>query len=226
MTAHTKKETSAIMEEPRGKAMTHNREPNSRKGEVKYERDLTVTVQLNGDEDITVVDLIKATRLMCGGITACRATGPKCYEITMSNEEGKEKLMDGFKMGNTSIPGKGITCNEMVVSFLNLPVYITDVEIRDKFEGWGVTTVSTIRRRMWPGTKIADGTRFVKVKFTDKVQSLPYSARFTTATGQEYFHVIHDRQVRVCRLCIQPGHILRECPDFVCFKCGAQGHYA
>jgi len=38
--------------------------------------------------------------------------------------------------------------------------------------------------------------------------------------------VIHDRQVKVCRMCIQPGHILRECPDFKCRKCGTQGHYA
>lgn len=73
---------------------------------------------------------------------------------------------------------------------------------------------------------MADGTRFVKVKFTDEVQSLPYSTKFNTATGQQYFRVIHDRQVKVCRICIQPGHILRECPDFVCFKCGLQGHYA
>ncbi|XP_030205902.1 DNA-binding protein HEXBP-like [Gadus morhua] len=34
------------------------------------------------------------------------------------------------------------------------------------------------------------------------------------------------RQVKVCRLCIQPGHILRECPDFTCYKCKRQGHYA
>lgn len=74
----------------------------------------------------------------------------------MSNEEGKGKLMDGFKMGNTSIQGRVITGNEMVVSFLGLPVYITDAEILDKLEGWGVTAVTAIRQEMWHGTKVAD----------------------------------------------------------------------
>lgn len=32
--------------------------------------------------------------------------------------------------------------------------------------------------------------------------------------------------MKVCRICIQLGNILFECLDFVCFKCGIQGHYA
>lgn len=66
----------------------------------------------------------------------------------------------------------------------------------------------------------------MKVRFTETVKSLPYSAKFETAGGAEHFRVIHDRQIKVCRLCIQPGHIVRDCPDFTCFKCGQQGHYA
>lgn len=79
---------------------------------------------------------------------------------------------------------------------------------------------------MWPGSRTGDGTRIVRVRFNDKVQSLPYSTKFSTTNGDEYFRVMHDRQIKVCRLCIQPGHILRECPDFQCHKCGVQGHYA
>ncbi|KAK7879086.1 hypothetical protein WMY93_034135 [Mugilogobius chulae] len=106
------------------------------------------------------------------------------------------------------------------------PAYIKDEEIEGKLLFWGVTPVSEVRRRMWPGTTVADGTRYVKVRFTDAVRSLPYSVRFDTAAGPEYFRVIHDRQVRVCRGCLQPDHILRECPDFLCRNCGEQGHYA
>ena len=38
--------------------------------------------------------------------------------------------------------------------------------------------------------------------------------------------MIRDKQIRVCKLCFPPGHILRDYPEFNCHKCGAQGHYA
>uniref|UniRef100_A0A3B3DLW0 CCHC-type domain-containing protein n=1 Tax=Oryzias melastigma TaxID=30732 RepID=A0A3B3DLW0_ORYME len=193
---------------------------------VKYEKDLTVQVELVGDDHVSVVELIKYCKLLCGGVVACRAVGENRFEVTLSNVVGRDRLLDGFKIKNTKVLGTSLTNNELMVSFLSLPAYIYDSEILEKLRGWGVFAVSPIMRRMWPGTSVADGTRFVKVKFSDTVQSLPYSARFQTASGPEFFRVLHDKQVKVCRLCLQPGHIVRECPDFMCHKCGVQGHYA
>lgn len=191
-----------------------------------YNRDLTVSIELIGDEKVNTTELMKCTRELCGGLVACRHTGTNKYELTMSHPKGKERLLEGFKIGNTRVMAKELTNDELVVSFLGLPAYTTDVEILGKLHGWGVSATSPIRRRMWPGTRIADGTRIVRVKFNQQVQSLPYSAKFNTALGAEYFRVIHDKQVKVCRICMQPGHILRECPEFMCHKCGVQGHYA
>lgn len=192
----------------------------------KYEKNLTVAVEIMGEEKITMMELLRGIKEVCGLVCGCRVKDEKRYEVTLSSARGKEKLMDGFKIRSCRIMGKDLSLDEMVVSFLNLPVYITDEDITERLRAWGVSAVSPVKRRYWPGTEVADGTRFCKVKFTDTVRSLPYSAKFETMEGAEYFRVIHDRQVKVCRLCIQPGHVLRECPDFACHKCGEQGHYA
>lgn len=167
---------------------------------------------------------MKDIRMTYGALVGCRPTGPRKFEVTMANARGKARLLDGFEIGDTAVLAKPLANDELVVCFLILPTYITDKDILDKLHGWGVTAVSTIRRRMWPGTHIADGTRFVKVKFTDTVQSLPSSARLPTALGPESFRV--DRQARVCRQCLQKDHVLKDCEEFKCFKCQEQGHYA
>ena len=64
------------------------------------------------------------------------------------------------------------------------------------------------------------------MKFNTHIQSLAYSAKFDIALGAKYFRVVHDKQVKVCRMCIKPGHIMRECPEFHCNRCGVQGHFA
>lgn len=197
----------------------------NRVGVMKFEKDLTVVLEIDGD-DITAMNLIKATKEVCGRITACRVITKNKYEVTVASVQAKDRLLDGFRVGETRIHGREVTSDELVVSFMGLPAYIEDEEITAKLQFWGVSAVSAVRRKMWPGTDIADGTRYVKVRFTDTVQSLPYSARFITAAGPEFFRVIHDRQVRVCRGCLQPDHVYRDCPEFLCRRCGGQGHYA
>lgn len=205
--------------------MRRNMADGGKDGRV-YERKLTVAVEIEGDERVTMMELLKKIKDECGNVIGCRYKTPKKYEMTMLEENGKDKLMDGLKIKSCRIMAKEMSNDELVVSFLSLPIYIEDQEILNKLKEWGVKAVSPIKRRMWPGTEIAEGTRFCKVKFTETVKSLPYSTRFETLEGLEHFRVIHDKQVKVCRLCIQPGHILRECPDFKCYRCGKQGHYS
>lgn len=79
------------------------------------------------------------------------------------NCEYEQLLLDGFTTGDTSVLAKPLANDELVVSFLNLPAYITEGKILEKLAGWRVTPVSEMRRRCWPGTSIADGTRYLKV---------------------------------------------------------------
>lgn len=103
-------------------------------------------------------------------------------------------INNGFKIGMTSVIAKELSNDKLVVSFHGLPANITDVNILEKLLGWGVSTVSPIKRRLWSGTRTADGTRFVKVRFNETVLSLSCSGRFNMATGQEHFRVLHDRK--------------------------------
>lgn len=192
----------------------------------KYSKELTVEVEVEGTEKISMMELLKGVKKECGEVIGCRVRGERIYELTMKDEEAKGKLMDGVRIQGVMVHARDIMNNDMVVSFINLPVYLEDEKILSKLEEWGVRPLSPIKRRVWPGTETVDGTRFLKVRFTEQVCSLPYSTKFETLRGTEYFRVIHDRQVRVCRLCIKPGHIFRECPEFKCFKCGKSGHYA
>ncbi|XP_051568351.1 uncharacterized protein LOC127449157 isoform X2 [Myxocyprinus asiaticus] len=193
---------------------------------VKYCKELTVEVEVEGTENVSMMELLKGVKEQCGEVMGCRVRSERIYELTMKDNEAKSKLMDGVRIKGAMVHARDIINNEMVVSFINLPVYLEDEKIFTKLEEWGVKPISAIKRRIWPGTETADGTRFLKVRFTEQVRSLPYSTKFETLRGTEYFRVIHDRQVRVCRLCIKPGHIFRECPEFKCFKCGKEGHYA
>lgn len=194
--------------------------------ETRYGRELTVEVEVEGTEQVSMMDILTEVKKQCGHIMGCRVKGLRRFEITMKDEEGKTKLMDGVRVKGALVHARDIVNTDMVVSFINLPVYLEDDVILTRLGEWRVKPMSDIKRRKWPGTEIADGTRFLKVRFNNEVRSLPYSTKFATLSGAEYFRVIHDRQIRVCRLCIKPGHIFRECPEFKCFRCLRTGHYA
>ncbi|KAL7374475.1 hypothetical protein ABVT39_001376 [Epinephelus coioides] len=185
-------------------------------------RDLVVSIEVEGETKIPMLQLLKAVDNTCGRVLGCRDKGKNKWAITTSNPKGKGRLLDGFKWNIAT----EVTRDQRLLSFMNLPLYITDKQIYDKLSLWGLNLVSPIKKRKWAGTDVLDGTRFLKVRFNDTVSSLPYSTKFHTLEGVEYFRVLHDCQQKVCRLCLQPGHILRECPKFYCFKCKKAGHYA
>lgn len=107
-----------------------------------------------------------------------------------------------------------------------MPAYIDNQVIVDKLEGCGVTPISETKRRVYPGTTVEDGTRFVKSLFPEEVVSLPYSSRLETAEGLQYFRVMHSHHDKTCRLCMSPEHVSKDCPDFKCYKCEERGHFA
>lgn len=153
-------------------------------------RDLVVNVEVDGEPQLPMIQLLKAVDNTCGRVIGCRNKGSNKWEITMSNPRGKERLLDGFKIGERRVIATEVSRDTRIVSFLNLPLYITDNQIFEKLTLWGMEPVSPIKKRKWAGTEVLDGTRFLKVRFTDNVSSLPYSAKFYTIEGVEYFRVL------------------------------------
>lgn len=203
-------------------------EKNIQEREKEYAKEATMIVnvaEVDGGkaEDVIVALIVKV------GVTKVLAVRPRLnkeFEITLENESCCESLKDGLIIKGTQCEVRSLSTRECVVSFMHLPCYITDEEIKSKLNTWGVSATSGIRRRLYPGMSITDGTRYVRVKFPRDVTSLPYSTRFETAEGAQYFRVIHDRQVKICRLCMGPGHVMKDCPEFRCRDCGELGHFA
>ncbi|KAL0151650.1 hypothetical protein M9458_053052 [Cirrhinus mrigala] len=197
-------------------------------GKRIYLKEATVTVEIGQAKEVRAIDVIKAVaeRIGDGRILAVRPKQTKEYEVTLEREEDAELLTDGLTIKGFNCDVKRLQNRDYVVSFMHLPVYVADKGILDKLEGWGVCPLSTIKRRVYPGTDIEDGTRFVKTRFPKEVASLPYSTRIETAEGPQYFRVMHSHQIKTCRLCMSPEHVVKDCPDFKCFKCEERGHFA
>ncbi len=193
-----------------------------------YSKEATVIIDMAEQSDARAEDIIKVVNERIGGgkILAVRPRQGKEYEITLTNREACDGLDKGLIIKGKLCEIRKLKTREYVVSFIHLPAYIEDSEILNKLENWGVTPASEIRRRVYPGTDIADGTRYLRVKFPKEVVSLPYSTKFDTEEGTQHFRIMHDRQVKTCRLCMNPGHVFKDCPEFKCFQCDEQGHFA
>lgn len=208
----------------------HGQGKETRKENMKrmYKKEVTITVDLRDEKEVRALDIIKAvTKKICEGkILVVRPKQMNGYEVTLEREEDTEVLMDGLDIKGMTFEVKSLHNGDYVVSFMHLPAYTEDEDILNKLEQWGVIPISIIKRRVYPGTNMEDGTRFVKARFPREVASLPYSTKMETAEGPQYFRVMHSHQVKTCRLCMSPDHVVKDCPDFRCFKCDEKGHFA
>lgn len=97
-----------------------------------------------GNDVIMMIDLLKTVELTCGRVLGCRAKTDKRWELTMSSIRGKEMLLHRFKIKSFRIVALEVVTDTRVVSFLNLPLNITDNHIKDKLRQWGVEPVFRI----------------------------------------------------------------------------------
>lgn len=106
-----------------------------------------------------------------------------------------------------------------------MPNYIKDEEIIQKLVDWGVNPILSLRRRFYQGTTVADGKRFLRVRFPQDIVTLPYNVRFDTEEGLKYFRVIHDDQLKTCRLCASTEHEKKRLPSIYLQRMSGTGAF-
>lgn len=190
----------------------------------RYCRENTITVDVLDNGQVKPDNIIKFVHEHCGfgAMFACVSRSGNLYEVTLDGRAPIQYLLEGIKIGEKIFECTEVVQTSIMVSFLHLPAYIDDEEIENTLEAMKVEMVSPIKRRFYPGTNIADGTRYVRVKLPPNMSSFPYTIKFR----KEYYRVIHNGQMKVCSLCYSGDHLFRACPKFVCFRCKKQGHYA
>ena len=191
-------------------------------------KELTLIVDVADNKKVGANSIIEEAEVLCGegNVLAVVPRSGNLYEITVANGDAADELSNGpFVIGSTRYNCKAIYSKDRVVSFMHLPVFISDDVIRDKLEAYNVELKSPIKQHMYDGTSVTDGTRYVVVKFPPNISSLPYTMKFDLGNNQhEYIRVKHDHQSKVCSNCLSPNHLYLNCPNNKCYQCQSFGH--
>lgn len=205
-----------------------NREKYVTTKDREYTKEATITINNINIDMIGATAVIEAVEEICGENSVIAVVPDKeskaSYEVTMDRTENAYKLTRGIIIYDDEYACTLIRSDVVMVSFLYIPAYVKDEELLKKLTDKDIQILSPVYRRAYPFTQIADGTRYVKVKFPPGLVSLAWSMGFETSAGKKYFKVVHDHQIKVCSECQSPEHIFRNCPYFLCKGCGEQGH--
>lgn len=191
-----------------------------------FAKEATVVLDVGDNRKVPGLDVISAVeeKYGKGSLFACVPRSGNCFEVTLATSSIAEKMSTGLKMKGYIYPATLLYSDIVVVSFMHLPAYILDREIENNLRDLRCEVRSPVYRRYYPGTHVADGTRYVNIKFPSGVKSLNYLMKFNTVHGIQMFKVKHDNMTKVCSNCLSSDHLFATCPNFKCYQCGLQGH--
>lgn len=191
-------------------------------------KECTVVIDVEDNKRFSPMSIIESVEIVCGdgNVLAVVPRSGNLYEITVVDNDAVRALTsEPLDIGRKRVECKPVVSQEKVVSFLHLPAFITDEVITDKLENLGIELKSSIKRRVYEGTTVADGTRYVVAKFPPNLSSLPYTMKFEIDENRsEYIRVKHDNQAKVCTKCFSDEHLYASCPLNQCFRCKEYGH--
>ena len=164
---------------------------------VMYKKECTVVLDVGKNKKIAAGELIDVLCEHVGVVIhACVPKVTDIYEVTVDIIQSRMIYeSDSLKLNGYEMKAR---LQSVVVLFLHLPAYITDDKIEERLISMKIELITPIYRRRYKGTNITDGARYFRVKIPPEIKSLPYSMKFKTVEGVEYFRVLHDNQIKVC----------------------------
>jgi len=191
-----------------------------------YRRELSVLLDVKDNGRIKAKSVIASAIKLIEhtDILACVPRAGNLYEITFKDKYSAEIIEDGLEIEGNMYEATKAVRDTFTVSFMNVPVYIEDEIIQGKLTSLGVEILSPMKRKMYEGTEIEDGTRFCRVRLPPNIKSLPFTMKLYDGDIYNYYRVIHNGQKKTCTVCGSDEHLKKQCPDFICYKCGYQGH--
>ncbi|ESO92272.1 hypothetical protein LOTGIDRAFT_177001, partial [Lottia gigantea] len=112
-------------------------------------KDNTVKVILSDNVKLLAADVIKLVEDKLGddsvlAIVPCNGS----YDVTVVNNKLASVIArDGLLHGSEGLHCKLIDSRVKVVSFMHIPVYVSDKDIEVKLKSWGVTSCGPIIRK-------------------------------------------------------------------------------
>lgn len=203
------------------------KEPRFVRGSRIYRKECTVRIDNIPNWKYSATKVIEILENLCGENTILAVVPSEnklSYEVTTDDEDTAIKMTNGVEIGEDKFNCIFQFNDVVVVSIMHLPAYMDDEEILQPLINKGCEIKSDLFRHVHPRTQVADGTRYVHVKFPPGMVSLPWSMKFETGLGPKFFRVVHNHQRTLCNKCGSPHHKYRQCPQLICEGCDEQGH--
>jgi len=201
------------------------RKATDRRSPRTCKKECAIIVEVGDNRKVSAYTMITSLEKEDYDILAVIPQGTNSYEITLGSDREAKRLANEGIVGEDIIYDCRLLFNDStVVSFFELPAYISDEDLKIKLRNKGIELLGPVIKNCYKGTDVYNGTRHVRCKFPPNYASLPYSMKFETVQGPKYYKVKHNNQCKICFHCDSPDHVLKDCPNVQCYRCNGHGH--
>lgn len=174
---------------------------------------------INLDKNVPITEIfqdLRNSRISVGSIRCIQRNSNGSAFLTFLSEERRNQ----FLQKSSFIPRADHRLDDdsqyVFVAVYDAPYELPDSTIRHRLSHYG-SVVSSSRCKLQGYPDIHNGVRVFKCELNESIPLFLFFGRFL-------LRVKHADQVPTCRKCNRPGHVVKDCPNQVCFNCEELGH--